>query len=242
MGKVMSALMPKVGGRADGKRVSAAVRERLAGSAGPLARRQLTLDNTVAAELAGSEDAVLRELEGRLGCDFHLRGNVLTLDGDDGDVRRRRGGGRRAGRADRARTRARAGDDRTGGRRARRQREPGGDPRRRGLAPPQHQGRAEDAEPEALRRLDPRPHGHLRDRPGRNRQDLPRGRDGGRGARRARGAADHPHPARGRGRASGSASCPATSRPRSTPTCGRSSTPSTTCSTPTASTATSSAA
>jgi hypothetical protein len=31
MGKVMSLAMPKVGGRADGKRVSAAVRERLAG-------------------------------------------------------------------------------------------------------------------------------------------------------------------------------------------------------------------
>jgi phosphate starvation-inducible protein PhoH and related proteins len=53
-----------------------------------LARRQLTLDNTVAAELAGSEDSVLRELEGRLGCDLFLRGNVLTLDGDDADVSR----------------------------------------------------------------------------------------------------------------------------------------------------------
>jgi len=31
MGKVMGAVMPKVGGRADGKRVSAAVRERLSG-------------------------------------------------------------------------------------------------------------------------------------------------------------------------------------------------------------------
>src|SRR5215204_5569394 len=51
-----------------------------------LARRQLTLDNTVAAELAGSEDAVLRALRGHLHCDFHLRGNVLTLDGDSGDV------------------------------------------------------------------------------------------------------------------------------------------------------------
>ena len=51
-----------------------------------LARRQLTLDNSVAAELAGSEDAVLRALRGRLDCDFHLRGNVLTLDGDAGDV------------------------------------------------------------------------------------------------------------------------------------------------------------
>jgi len=46
----------------------------------------LTLDNTVAAELAGSEDTVLRELRSRLDCDLHLRGNVLTLDGDSGDV------------------------------------------------------------------------------------------------------------------------------------------------------------
>ena len=51
-----------------------------------MARRQLTLDNTIAAELAGSEDTVLRELEDRLGCDVYLRGNVLTLDGDDADV------------------------------------------------------------------------------------------------------------------------------------------------------------
>jgi phosphate starvation-inducible PhoH-like protein len=52
-----------------------------------LARRQLTLDNAVAAELAGSEDAVLRELEDRIGCDLRLRGNVLTLDGEEGEVR-----------------------------------------------------------------------------------------------------------------------------------------------------------
>ena len=51
-----------------------------------MARRQLTLDNTVAAELAGSGDAVLRSLEGHLACDLHLRGNVLTLDGGDGEV------------------------------------------------------------------------------------------------------------------------------------------------------------
>jgi phosphate starvation-inducible PhoH-like protein len=51
-----------------------------------LARRQLTLDNAVAAELAGSEDAVLRSLEERLGCEIFLRGNVLTLDGSDEDV------------------------------------------------------------------------------------------------------------------------------------------------------------
>ena len=51
-----------------------------------MARRQLTLDNEIAAELAGSEDAVLRELEERLGCDVFLRGNVLTLDGEEADV------------------------------------------------------------------------------------------------------------------------------------------------------------
>ena len=46
-------------------------------------RRQLELENTVAAELAGSEDAVLRALEGHLDCAIYLRGNVLTLEGDD---------------------------------------------------------------------------------------------------------------------------------------------------------------
>jgi phosphate starvation-inducible PhoH-like protein len=49
-------------------------------------RSQLELDNVVAAELAGSEDAVLRALEGHLECDVYLRGNVLTLDGDAGAV------------------------------------------------------------------------------------------------------------------------------------------------------------
>jgi phosphate starvation-inducible PhoH-like protein len=56
-----------------------------------LARRQLTLDNEVAAELAGSGDSVLRELEDRIGCELFLRGNVLTLDGDDDDVARAAG-------------------------------------------------------------------------------------------------------------------------------------------------------
>ena len=51
-----------------------------------MARRQLTLDNAVAAELAGSEDEVLRRIEERIGCEVHLRGNVLTLDGSEGDV------------------------------------------------------------------------------------------------------------------------------------------------------------
>src|SRR5688500_1075451 len=50
--------------------------------ASDLARRQLTLDNAVAAELAGAEDAVLRSLEGRLDAKLYLRGNVLTLEGE----------------------------------------------------------------------------------------------------------------------------------------------------------------
>jgi phosphate starvation-inducible PhoH-like protein len=45
-------------------------------------RKQVELENTVAAELAGSKDAVLRALEGHLDCDVFLRGNVLTLDGE----------------------------------------------------------------------------------------------------------------------------------------------------------------
>ena len=51
-----------------------------------MARRQLTLDNSVAAELAGSEDTVLRALRGKLEADLHLRGNVLTLEGEPDDV------------------------------------------------------------------------------------------------------------------------------------------------------------
>jgi phosphate starvation-inducible protein PhoH and related proteins len=45
-------------------------------------RRQLELDNTVAAELAGSKDAILKTLEGHLDCEVFLRGNVLTLEGE----------------------------------------------------------------------------------------------------------------------------------------------------------------
>jgi len=49
-------------------------------------RRQVEVDNAVAAELAGSGDAVLRALQGHLDCRLHLRGNVLTLDGDEDAV------------------------------------------------------------------------------------------------------------------------------------------------------------
>jgi phosphate starvation-inducible PhoH-like protein len=49
-------------------------------------RRRLELDNAVAAELAGSEDAVLRALEGHLDCQIYLRGNTVTLDGEEAAV------------------------------------------------------------------------------------------------------------------------------------------------------------
>ena len=50
-------------------------------------RTQLELANDAALELAGSEDAVLRALEGHLDCSVFLRGNVLTLDGPEEAVR-----------------------------------------------------------------------------------------------------------------------------------------------------------
>ena len=46
-------------------------------------RTQLELPNDVAAELAGPGDQVMKTLEEHLDCEVYLRGNVLTLDGDD---------------------------------------------------------------------------------------------------------------------------------------------------------------
>ena len=51
-----------------------------------MARKQLELSNDVAAELAGPDDLIMRTLEDHLECDVFLRGNVLTLDGAEGDV------------------------------------------------------------------------------------------------------------------------------------------------------------
>ena len=49
-------------------------------------RRQIELADDVARELAGTGDSVLRALEGHVDCDVFLRGNVITLDGDDAAV------------------------------------------------------------------------------------------------------------------------------------------------------------
>ena len=50
-------------------------------------RSQIELSNEVAAELAGSQDAVLRALEGQLACAVFLRGNLITFDGDERETR-----------------------------------------------------------------------------------------------------------------------------------------------------------
>jgi phosphate starvation-inducible protein PhoH and related proteins len=49
-------------------------------------RRQIELSNDVAAELAGAEDTVLREIERHVDCAVFLRGNVVTLDGEEAAV------------------------------------------------------------------------------------------------------------------------------------------------------------
>jgi phosphate starvation-inducible PhoH-like protein len=46
----------------------------------------LEVPNEVAAELAGIGEGVLGSLRDRLGCSINLRGNRLTLEGDDGKV------------------------------------------------------------------------------------------------------------------------------------------------------------
>jgi phosphate starvation-inducible PhoH-like protein len=46
----------------------------------------VSVSNEVAAELAGIGDGVLDSLRDRLGCSIHLRGNRLTLEGEDKEV------------------------------------------------------------------------------------------------------------------------------------------------------------
>jgi phosphate starvation-inducible PhoH-like protein len=50
-------------------------------------RTQVELSNEVAAELAGSQDAVLRAIEAHLRCRVFLRGNLLTFDGEESETR-----------------------------------------------------------------------------------------------------------------------------------------------------------
>jgi phosphate starvation-inducible protein PhoH and related proteins len=50
-------------------------------------KRQIELSNDVAAALAGTQDAVLKEIEEHVDCEVFLRGNVVTLEGSEEDVR-----------------------------------------------------------------------------------------------------------------------------------------------------------
>jgi phosphate starvation-inducible PhoH-like protein len=49
-------------------------------------RTQLELSNEVATELAGAHDAIIKSLEGHLDAEVYLRGNVVTLEGERGEV------------------------------------------------------------------------------------------------------------------------------------------------------------
>ena len=49
-------------------------------------RRQLELSNVAAAALTGHEDAILRALEDHVECQVFLRGNLVTLEGEDAAV------------------------------------------------------------------------------------------------------------------------------------------------------------
>ncbi len=49
-------------------------------------KKRLELDVETASELAGAQDAILRALEEKLDCKIYLRGNILTLEGDEADI------------------------------------------------------------------------------------------------------------------------------------------------------------
>ena len=149
-----AAMKQRDGGRRRARRRQARVRAGAGGAAGM--RTQIELPNEVAAELAGSQDAVLRALEAHLDCKVFLRGNLLTLDGEESETQRRRARRARALRADRARPPDRAGHDRRRDGRARRARIARARARGRRVEPSRPARRAEDGQPEALRRLDPR--------------------------------------------------------------------------------------
>ena len=50
-------------------------------------RSTIELDNSAAVELAGEGDTILRALEERSDCSIRMRGNVITLEGDETAVR-----------------------------------------------------------------------------------------------------------------------------------------------------------
>ena len=156
IGLVMKATMAKVAGKADGKRVSALVREELDAvkrrSSSPTTSRP-SWPEAATPSCARWRATRVRALPAR---------QHLTLDGEPAAVRGCRDRRARAGGADRAGPRDRARDDRRGQGALDQHDSPGRDPRGRRLAPPLEEDRAEDDQPEAIRRLDPAQHDHVR--------------------------------------------------------------------------------
>ena len=191
--------MPKVGGRADGKRVSAAVRERLA----VLAWRAASSPSTTRSRPSSPAPRTRSCASSRSGsaarssCAATCSRSTATTPTSP----RRRRWSTSSSAWSSAATTSRPGRSTTVTRRDRRRRAA----RRRSSRTWSGATATIKVAPKTVnqkRYVDSirRPHGHLRHRPGGHRQDLPRRRDGGRGARGARDQPDHPHPARGRGR------------------------------------------
>lgn len=53
-------------------------------------KTSLEYENEIVAELAGEHDGTLRKLEEQLGCEIGIRGNVISLEGGDEEVKRGR--------------------------------------------------------------------------------------------------------------------------------------------------------
>ena len=174
-------------------------------AAGAQTRHTVVVPNSIdLVSLLGPADEHLALIEKAFDADIHVRGNRITLQGEPGEIALaerlldelvtilRTGQGLSTETVERV-----LGD---APRRVHAARRAAG---RRALAQHPVQPRpldpAQDPQPEALRRLDRQAHDHLRHRPGRHRQDLPRDGQGGAGAAGQGGQPDHPDPARGRG-------------------------------------------
>ena len=179
-----------------------------------MARTQVNINvpgNHLMVGLLGQRDELLRLVEAAFpGADIHVRGNEITVDGDDAEQVGRLfeelvlllQQGQPLDAAERARARS-TWCRPTSAR-------PRCSPTEvlRGAEGPH--GAAEDERPEALRRRHPRERHHLRHRPGRHRQELAGRGHGGAGAAGQAGRSASSSPARRSRPASGSASCPAT--------------------------------
>ena len=185
-------------------------------------------DNAEALALAGEHDANLKVLERALDCQVALRGDQLRLSGEDAGVKQavdvvgelltviRSGRPVDAGTVESLIDIAVS--------------ENGKPSEVYGDIVWTHRGRQigpRTTNQKALRRRHPHQHHHLRHRSGGHRQDLPRHGHGRRGLLGERRGAHHPHPAGGRGGREAGLSARRLWR-RSTPTCARCSTRSTT--------------